>query len=123
MRHREEVMAYLTSTYTPRGDDSDFVTRQWDYTAFTVLWLPGPFTDSLVATYPFAVSDGQLVYHAPNDVALITSAFNLGKRQHPVLVLAIIANWMNALDHGDFETSRAEMCWTFNAMVNMATTR
>ncbi|KAH8911519.1 hypothetical protein BR93DRAFT_990466, partial [Coniochaeta sp. PMI_546] len=48
---------------------------------------------------------------------------NLGKRQHPALSLAIIATWVNALNHGDFKTSRAEMCWAFNAATNMAIAR
>lgn len=121
--HQEEITAYLIATYTQRGDDSDFVTRHCDYAGLTALWSPGPFTDSLEAIYPFVLSHGRLAYHASNNVALITTVLNLGKRQHPALSLAIIATWVNALNHGDFKTSRAEMCWAFNAAINMAIAR
>lgn len=73
---------------------------------------------SLEATYIFALTNGALRYHNPANGYNVATALNLVKRNHPVIVLALLSVIMNAARIVDGSRRSAIRRWAFNALSN-----
>ncbi|KAI9167611.1 Zinc finger protein [Paramyrothecium foliicola] len=112
---REKLLQELQATMDAAANDN-YVRRVCDYTGNDLVWTPGPKSMSLEATYPFASHEGVLQYHAAPNAALIMFILNMVKRNHPIIVLPLLAVILNA----NIQTERPHIAWAFNALCNSA---
>ena len=103
----DEIVQYLGSTLTRKSEDQDRCVRLCDYTGLEIPWSSGPYSMSIEAIYPYVSTRGRIRYHAAPNVCLIASTLNWIKRQHPSLLLPLVAAWLNVPEEEGF-TRRKE---------------
>lgn len=119
-QHKTQLFQYLDTTFSTHDLSDGYVKRYCDYTGLELLWTPGPFSASLEAICPFAISNGEIAYHTNSNSGLVLSCLNFAKRRHPLLVLPLAAVWLNAHDLKDFEEEKAVKSWALNSACNMS---
>ena len=103
----DEIVQYLGSTMTRKSDDQNRCVRVCDYTGLEMPWSSGPYSMSIEAIYPYVSTRGRIRYHAAPNVCLIASTLNWIQRQHPSLLLLLVAAWLNVPEEEGF-TRRKE---------------
>ncbi|KAL2019572.1 hypothetical protein VTK56DRAFT_9539 [Thermocarpiscus australiensis] len=109
---KAEVLRSLLNGLVAYTGDRVFTMR--DYTGLDMSWAPGPRSWSIEATYPFVVSGGKVLYHAPPNVGVIIAP------NHPILVLPLLGQYLRIHQEPDFHLRKATWTWTYTAMCNVA---
>lgn len=97
------------------------LSRRCDYTGKYLYWTIGPRSYSIEAAYLFVQSEaGDIEYHAPPNVCLISTMLNRIKEAHCPVRLPLISEWIRVHDDPDFTSRRARWTWLYNALTNEA---
>ncbi|SPQ20051.1 b226b31c-ec1d-4b71-8ca7-9485d6eda6f1 [Thermothielavioides terrestris] len=113
----DELIRHLFSRLVPYKDGH--VRAVDDYTGLDFSWAQGrPDALSMEAMYPFTIGKGQILYHAPSNVGLVSSSLNWLKRRHPIIVLALLGLWLRILQEPNFERRKAGLAWVYTSLLN-----
>ncbi|KAK4238203.1 hypothetical protein C8A03DRAFT_44029 [Achaetomium macrosporum] len=83
-------------------------------------WSRDPQQISNEAPYPFAVSEGQVLYHAPNNVCNAMLALSWMKRRFSIIILPLLALHLGIHGERDFQLRKGSWAWVFTALQNIA---
>lgn len=112
------VKLELEASFINQGEGR--VKRYCDYTGSQMVWSVSPMSPSIEAFYAYNIRGGQVNYHAPPNVGIISRILNWTKGRSPPLVLPLAAAWLLNLDQEDLKVRMSTAQWIMTALCNVA---